>query len=129
MAKKIRITRTTGPSDGANLDGYYFQEIDGTDGYNFFGPGGGNPINTSPVTLASPSVSFSIPQPPPNPNNNMLNYTVTVTTFPAVVQMSGTWSDNVTVSIKDAPGSGTFQAESSGTGPIEGEDAKAAHGK
>jgi hypothetical protein len=129
MAKKIRITRTTGPTDGANLDGYYFHEIDGTSGYNFYGPGGGNPINNQPLTLANPSVSFSIPQPPPNPNNNMLNYIVTVSAFPAVVQMSGSWSDTVSGSIDGAPGSGTFQAESSGTGPIEGEEAAAASGK
>ena len=121
MAKHIKINTVTGPSDGSALDGFYFEESG--DGYNFYQPTHPTPtqLNTTLITPTNASFHFNLSG-YPNP------FYITVTSFPAVMQLSGTWSDNGQVGIKDAPGSGTFQAESSGTGPIA-EEASAAKAK
>jgi hypothetical protein len=126
MAKKIRINSYTGPSDGADLEGYYFEESG--DGYNFYAPTTPTPTKLNP-TLIDPNVpssltfSFTNPGPTPQPT-----FTITVSTFPNMT-MTGTWSDNTGQQLlKDVPGSGTFQAQASGTGPIE-EEAAAASAK
>ena len=124
MAKKIRINSYTGPSDGADLDGYYFEESG--DGYNFYAPTTPNPtqLNTSLLTPANASCSFPIPAGLVGAGTT---FSITVTSFPAVVTMSGTWTD-ATQSVKDVPGSGTFQAQASGGGTVE-EEAHAASAK
>ncbi|HEU4509453.1 MAG TPA: hypothetical protein VFR78_14500 [Pyrinomonadaceae bacterium] len=117
MAKKIKINTVTGPSDGAALENYYFEESG--EGYNFYAPGGGNPLNTQLITPTNATFHF-----------NVAGYTnpfyLTVSTFP-VMAMSGSWTDNPQ-QLKDVPGSGTFQAQASGTGPIA-EEAAAANAK
>jgi hypothetical protein len=115
MAKHIKIHSVTGPSDGTALDGFYFEESGA--GYNFYQPTHPTPtqLNTDLITPSNPTFHFNLSG-FPNP------FYITITSFPAVLQMSGSWSDNSQVKLKDVPGSGTFQAEASGTGPVEGEE-------
>ena len=128
MAKKIRINSYTGPSDGADLEGYYFEESG--DGYNLWAPTTPQPTQVNP-TLINPAVSsscnFNFPVPAGLPGAGTTFY-ITVTQFPAVLTMGGTWSDNPQQELKDVPGSGTFQAQAGGTGPVE-EEATAASAK
>ncbi len=121
MAKHIKINTVTGASDGNALNGFYFEESGA--GYNFYQPTHPTPtqLNTDLITPSNPTFHFNLSG-FPNP------FYITVTSFPAVMQLSGSWSDNPQVLLKDVPGSGTFQAESSGTGPIE-EEASAASAK
>lgn len=125
MAKHIKIDRVTGSgTDGEDLKNCYFEESG--DGYNFYAPTHPTPtqLNTTLIDPAVPSsCTFSFTM----PGTTQPTFTITVTAFP-VMTMSGTWSDNPQVSAKDTPGSGTFQAQAGGTGPIE-EEAAAAHGK
>ena len=127
MAKKIRINSYTGPSDGLDLEGFYFEESG--NGYNLYAPTTPQPtqVNTNLINPAvSSSCSFNFPIPAGLPGAGTTYY-ITVSTFP-VMTMSGTWSDNPQGLLKDVPGSGTFQAQASGTGPIE-EEAAAASAK
>ena len=125
MAKKIRINSTTGQSDGTDLDGYYFEEAASGGGYNFYASNGTGPLNTEGlITRAVPNFSCTIPAGLPGAG---LKFQMSVTSFPAVEAMTGTWSDLVQ-GIRDVPGSGTFQAQASGTGPME-EEAAAASAK
>ena len=121
MAKHIKIHTVTGPSDGSALDGFYFEESGA--GYNFYQPT--HPptqLNTSLITPTNATFHFNL--------SGFSNpFYITVTSFPAVQTMSGSWTDNPQVTIRDEPGSGTFQAESSGTGPIEEEESHAASAK
>jgi hypothetical protein len=131
MARHIKIKTVNGSgTDGDLLKNYYFEESG--EGYNFYEPTHPTPTqkNTSLITPANPSFSFSIPNPtpPPPPAPQTLTFSITVTAFP-VMQVNGTWSDLSQESTKDVPGSGTFQAEAGGTGPIEGEEAAAAYAK
>ena len=115
MAKKIKINTVNGPSDGSALENYYFEESG--DGYNFYAPNGGTPLNGSQlITAANPTFHFSIP-------NYSNPFYITVTSFPVEV-INGTWSDNPQA-LKDVAGSGTFQAQAGGTGPVEEEAAAA----
>ena len=124
MAKHIKINSVTGPGgDGAVLEGFYFEESG--EGYNFYEPTHPTPTqkNTTLITPTNPSFNFTL-----------AGYTnpfyITVTSFPAVQAMSGTWSDQPQpASTKNVPGSGTFQAQAGGTGPIEDAEAAAASGK
>ena len=127
MAKKIRINTYTGPTDGADLEGYYFEESG--DGYNFYAPTTPQPtqLNQSLIDPAVPSsCSFNFPIPPGMPGAGTTFY-ITVSTFPAVLTMTGTWNDTGQ-QLKDVPGSGTFQAQASGGGTVE-EEAQAASAK
>lgn len=119
MAKHILINSVTGPSDGSALENFYFEES-GV-GYNFFQPTHPTPtqLNTDLITPTNPTFHFSLAG-FTNP------FYITVTSFPAVLAMSGTWSDQPQANPKDVPGSGTFQAQAGGTGPIAKEDASAA---
>lgn len=125
MAKKIRINSYTGPSDGADLEGYYFEESG--DGYNLYAPTTPQPTQVNP-NLINPAVSssctFNFPIPAGLPGAGTTFY-ITVSQFPAVLTMSGSWSDNPQGLLKDVPGSGTFQAQAGGTGPVEEEAAAA----
>lgn len=132
MAKKIKINSVNpnGPtSDGPDLLNYYFEE--NGDGYDFYAPTTpqATKLNT---TLINPAISSSCTvrfQVPATLQGAGLWFTVTVTQFPAVLTMGGSWSDSTQPpEIKDVPGSGTFQAQAGGTGPIE-EEAAAASAK
>jgi hypothetical protein len=120
MAKHIKINTITGPSDGNALEDFYFEESG--DGYNFFQPTHPTPtqLNTDLITPTNPAFHFTLAG-FPNP------FYITVTSFPAVQAMSGNWSDQPQG--KDVPGSGTFQAQAGGTGPIAKEDVSAASAK
>jgi hypothetical protein len=131
MAKKIKINSVNSSvpnSDGPDLMNYYFEESG--DGYNFFAPTTGQPtqVNQNLIDPAVPSsCTFHFPVPAGLPGQGQTFY-ITVTQFPAVLTMSGTWSDLPQGLLKDVPGSGTFQAQAGGTGPIE-EEAVAATAK
>ena len=124
MAKHIKIHTVSGASDGSALENFYFEESG--NGYNFYQPTHPTPtlLNTDGlITPTNPTFHFNLSG-YPNP------FYITVTSFPSPLAISGSWSDNAQPpSTKDVPGSGTFQAESSGTGPIEGEEAQAACAK
>lgn len=129
MAKKIKIN-TVNPSgsnsDGPDLMNYYFEE--NGDGYDFYAPTTQqatklNNTLINPAVSSSCTVHFQVPAGLPGAG---LWFYVTVTQFPAVLTMSGTWSDlSQPPKLTDAPGSGTFQAQAGGTGPIEEEAAAA----
>ncbi len=130
MAKKIKINSVNpnGPtSDGPDLLNYYFEE--NGDGYDFYAPTTRQPTKVNPnlINPADPSsCTFNFPIPAGLPGAGTTFY-ITVTQFPAVLTMSGSWSDT-SQALKDVPGSGTFQAQAGGTGPIE-EEAAAASAK
>ena len=130
MAKKIRINTVnpSGPtSDGTDLVNYYFEE-DG-DGYNLYAPTTPQPtkVNNTLIDPAVPSSCiFNFPVPAGLPGAGTTFY-ITVTQFPAMT-IGGTWSDLPQHELKDVPGSGTFQAQAGGTGPVE-EEAAAASAK
>jgi len=119
MSKKIKIktVNPSGPnSDGSELLNYFFEAFG--EGYNFYSPTSPGPINSQLITPENPSFSVSVPG---NPNP----FQITVTSFP-VMTIQGNWSDNPNVIVKDAPGSGTFQAQAGGTGDTDEEEAAAA---
>jgi hypothetical protein len=127
MAKHIKINTVNGTgTDGNALKNCYFEESG--NGYNFYQPTPPNPtkLNTNlidPQVPSSCTFQFNLA------GTTSPTYTITVTSFPAVLTMSGNWSDLDQERIEDTPGSGTFQAESSGTGPIAEGEAHAASGK
>ena len=120
MAKHIRVKTVSGASDGNDLLNYYFEE--NGDGYDFYAPTTPTPtkLNTSLITPQNASFSFVNPGPAPQPT-----FTITVTSFPAVLAMTGSWSDGGAVRDDDVAGSGSFQAQAGGTGPMEEEAAAA----
>ena len=127
MARHIKIKTVNGSgTDGNALKNCYFEESG--DGYNFYQPTTPNPtkLNTNlidPQVPSSCTFQFNLA------GTTSPTYTITATTFP-VMTLSGNWSDTTNpVSIKGTPGSGTFQAEASGTGPMEDEEAHAASAK
>jgi hypothetical protein len=129
MPKKIKIdlvNPNNSTSDGPDLLNYYFEE--NGDGYDFYAPTTqqATKLNTTlinPSVLSSCTVHFQVPAGLPGAG---LWFYVTVTQFPAVLTMSGTWSDSTQPQeTKDLPGSGTFQAQAGGTGPMEKEAAAA----
>jgi len=125
MARHIKIKTVNGTgTDGEALKNCYFEESG--DVYNFYQPTTPNPtkLNDNPI---DPQVSSSCTFQFHLAGTTEPTYTLTVSTFP-VMTMTGTWSDNTGVKIKDTPGSGTFQAQAGGTGPIE-EEAHAAKAK
>jgi len=106
-------------TDGNALKNCYFEESG--DGYNFYQPTTPNPtkLNTNlidPQVPSSCTFQFNLA------GTTTPTYTVTCSTFP-VMTMSGSWSDLSQESTKDTPGSGTFQAQAGGTGPIAKEHA------
>ncbi len=120
MAKHIKIKTVYPPgSDGTVLDNYYFEESG--EGYNFYAPGGVNPLKVDGL-ITPTNATFHF---------NVAGYTnpfyLTVTAFP-VMTISGSWTDNPQPELTGVPGSGTFQAQAGGTGPIE-EEAAAASAK
>ena len=120
MSKKIKIktVNPSGPnSDGTELLNYFFEEFG--EGYNFYSPTSSGPINNQLITPENPSFSVSVPG---NPNP----FQITVTSFP-VLTIQGNWSDT-TSTVKDTPGSGTFQAQAGGSGTLD-EEATAASAK
>lgn len=122
MAKHIKITTVSGSgTDGNNLKNLYFEESG--DGYNLFAPTHPNPTQLN-TTLINPNIPSSCTFSFALPGTTTPTYTITVTAFP-VMTVTGSWSDSDQVSIKDNPGSGTFQAQASGTGPMAGEVAAA----
>jgi len=115
MARHIKITTVNGSgTDGNNLKNLYFEESG--DGYNLFAPTHPTPTQLN-STLINPSVPSSCTFSFALPGTTEPTYTITVTAFP-VMTVTGTWSDDDQLKIKDTPGSGTFQAQAGGTGPI-----------
>lgn len=117
MSRKIKIkTVTPSGSDGSQLMNYYFEAFG--DGYNLYSPTSSGPINSQLITPENPSCSVNVPGYP--------TFRITVNSFPVEI-IQGSWSDT-SASVKDVPGSGTFQAQAGGTGASE-EDAAAASAK
>ena len=124
MAKHIKIKTVHGTSsDGEDLKNYYFEESG--EGYNFYAPGGGKPLNgTQLITPENRSFRCSIPIAGPPPETR--EFAITVASFP-MMEMHGSWSDEDRLLAE--PGSGTFQAQASTTGPVPEEEAHAASAK
>jgi hypothetical protein len=118
---KLKINSYTGPSDGADLEGFYFEPSG--DGYNLYAPP--VKVNTQLITPQNPTFTVQIPA---GHAGAGLQFTCTVTSFPNLT-LIGSWSDPQSDSIRDLPGSGTFQAQAGGTSPMEEEAAAAASAK
>ena len=114
---KLKINSYTGPSDGADLEGFYFEQSG--NGYNLYAP---VKLNSQLITPQNPTFTVQIPA---GLTGAGLQFTCTITSFPNLT-LIGSWSDSQSDSIKDVPGSGTFQAQAGGTGTFDEEVAAAA---
>ena len=114
---KLKINSYNGASDGADLEGFYFEPSG--NGYNLYAP---VKLNSQLITPQNPTFTITIPQ---GLTGQGLRFTCTITSFPNMT-LTGTYDDGGTESIKDQPGSGTFQAQAGGTGTCDEEVAAAA---
>ena len=119
MSKKIPISTITPVpadtnSDGYSLSGYYFK--DEPDGLNFYNSQNVKQ-NTADIKLGE-AFSVQIPVQQPSGPPVTKTFSITVNTLGA----TGSWSD---LGAEADPGSGTFQAQASGTKADEEEASSA----